>query len=389
MALKLKKEKGSEKIKRLQGEAEEEKSGFSYDPDADALYRYYKDAYEKSAEKSMKDTVGKIASLSGGYASSYAQSAGQGAYDRKMAGLNEVIPSLYKLAYERYSDERDRRDRAEKEAFERQREESRYADKLAQQAYENELKERSITSADADKAWERAFEERKYGDRQAEKEALSGAPQDKTKYDYFDERLFAGMELDDAEKKLLDDAGYRYMKTGSEKWLDEAAKALSGKDAGDYFDFMRALYERAQSGAGKTEDKKTENSAEEGKAEKEMTAAQVQTYLGNRDKYVEKQAKETGSTEATRSFALYLKAQMRQGFFSDPTGEVTAYIDAVVGPPDVGGIFDAGALITAAASGAYTAEQKRLYVRLLDVFESKGVIGDKEKAAILKSKGIA
>ncbi|MEA5143340.1 MAG: peptidoglycan-binding domain-containing protein [Oscillibacter sp.] len=50
---------------------------FSYDPGKDALFGQYADEYVRQGKQAMADTVGKAASLTGGYASSYGQTAGQ------------------------------------------------------------------------------------------------------------------------------------------------------------------------------------------------------------------------------------------------------------------------------------------------------------------------
>lgn len=55
----------------------------------------------------MMDTLGQAAALTGGYGSSYAQSAGQQAYQSYLQGLNDKIPELYQLALERYDREAD------------------------------------------------------------------------------------------------------------------------------------------------------------------------------------------------------------------------------------------------------------------------------------------
>ena len=50
---------------------------FSYDLNGDALYRQYKDQAVKNGRLSMLDTLGASAALTGGYGSSYGQTAAQ------------------------------------------------------------------------------------------------------------------------------------------------------------------------------------------------------------------------------------------------------------------------------------------------------------------------
>ncbi len=80
---------------------------FRYEASGDALFREYSDRYTQDAKRAMKDTVGRVASLGGGYGSSYAATAGSQAYGEKMSELGDIIPQLYKLAYTRYRDEGD------------------------------------------------------------------------------------------------------------------------------------------------------------------------------------------------------------------------------------------------------------------------------------------
>lgn len=77
---------------------------FQFDLNSDALYRQYKDRYQQLGRAAMEDTLGTASALTGGYASSYAQNVGQQAYHRQLQGLNDVIPELYQLAYDRYRD---------------------------------------------------------------------------------------------------------------------------------------------------------------------------------------------------------------------------------------------------------------------------------------------
>ncbi len=78
---------------------------FSYDPEKDSLYQHYKEQYLNLGRLAMEDTVGKAATLTGGYGNSYAQTAGQQSYEAYMQQLAGVIPELYDRAYDRYTAE--------------------------------------------------------------------------------------------------------------------------------------------------------------------------------------------------------------------------------------------------------------------------------------------
>lgn len=80
---------------------------FNYDANADALYQQYKDRYMQQGKTAMQDTMGQAAALTGGYGNSYAQNAGQQAYNSYLQGLNDKLPELYQMALSKYQMEGD------------------------------------------------------------------------------------------------------------------------------------------------------------------------------------------------------------------------------------------------------------------------------------------
>lgn len=78
---------------------------FSYDLNGDALYRQYKDNAVLQGQQAMMDTMGQAQAMTGGYGNTYAQMAGQQAYQLSLQQLNNVIPELYQLALDKYSRE--------------------------------------------------------------------------------------------------------------------------------------------------------------------------------------------------------------------------------------------------------------------------------------------
>lgn len=78
---------------------------FSFDLNGDALYNQYKDQYTQMGQQAMMDTMGQASALTGGYGNSYAQTAGQQAYQNYLAQLNNIVPDLYQMAYDRYNQE--------------------------------------------------------------------------------------------------------------------------------------------------------------------------------------------------------------------------------------------------------------------------------------------
>jgi hypothetical protein len=76
---------------------------FTYDFNADALYQQYKDKYIQQGKMAMADTMGQAAAMTGGYGNSYAQTVGNQAYQASLQNLNDIIPELYQMAYDRHN----------------------------------------------------------------------------------------------------------------------------------------------------------------------------------------------------------------------------------------------------------------------------------------------
>ena len=78
---------------------------FSYDFNSDALYQQFKDQYIQQGRMAMMDTMGQAAAMTGGYGNSYAQTVGQQVYNQNLNQLNNIIPELQQMAYDRYNQE--------------------------------------------------------------------------------------------------------------------------------------------------------------------------------------------------------------------------------------------------------------------------------------------
>lgn len=76
---------------------------FQYDVNADVLYHQLKDRTVNLGQQAMMDTMGQAAKLTGGYGNSYAQMAGQQAYQGYLQGLTDKIPELAQLAQNQYN----------------------------------------------------------------------------------------------------------------------------------------------------------------------------------------------------------------------------------------------------------------------------------------------
>lgn len=82
-----------------------ERKAFSYDLGSDPMYRQYREQYQSAGRLAMENTMGRAASLTGGYGSSYSQQAGQQAYNGYLQKLNEAVPELYAQARSQYDRE--------------------------------------------------------------------------------------------------------------------------------------------------------------------------------------------------------------------------------------------------------------------------------------------
>lgn len=79
---------------------------FNWNFNDDEMFKYYADLYGQKGKQAMQDTVGQMSALTGGYGNSYAERAGQQAYDDWMTRLFEKGDQLRQEAYQRHQDER-------------------------------------------------------------------------------------------------------------------------------------------------------------------------------------------------------------------------------------------------------------------------------------------
>ena len=81
---------------------------FTYDATVDPTYQQYAQQYQRLGKRAMDDSMSRGAALTGGYGNSYAQQAGQQAYQGYMEELAGQIPALRQQAYTEYQNEGDR-----------------------------------------------------------------------------------------------------------------------------------------------------------------------------------------------------------------------------------------------------------------------------------------
>lgn len=75
-----------------------DRPAFSYDPETDPLFQQMLASQSRSGAKAMEDTIAKSSALTGGYANSWAQTAGQQTYDQYLQSAYDQLPQYYQLA---------------------------------------------------------------------------------------------------------------------------------------------------------------------------------------------------------------------------------------------------------------------------------------------------
>lgn len=145
---------------------------FQYDARTDPLYQSYKDQYVHQGKRSMEDTMGQAAGLTGGYGSTYSQSVGNQAYNEYLTKLNSQIPVLAQQARAAYDAEGQRMmDRYNlalneagtayaqgRDALNDMRYDQEYADKIAYQDWQKQQQQQQWDYEVAQKSKAQAYE---------------------------------------------------------------------------------------------------------------------------------------------------------------------------------------------------------------------------------------
>lgn len=76
---------------------------FSYDFENDPLFQNMLSQYQQQGNMAMRDMVAQASALTGGYANSWAQTAGQQVYNNYLQEAYNNLPAYYQLALDRYN----------------------------------------------------------------------------------------------------------------------------------------------------------------------------------------------------------------------------------------------------------------------------------------------
>ncbi len=193
---------------------------FRYDSATDPLYQQYRQEYTAQGRMAMRDTMGQAAGLTGGYGSSYAQSAAQQQYDAYLRRLADVLPETYGMALDAWQAEgQDLQRRYSAATALESSDYERYLDELGQ--YNRTLE---AARSDADTAYERLLS----GDERAYRRAV----------DDYERRLAADklayQRAKDGAKSSSSGGGRKKTKTQTNESFDpKAAKNLKRRSYRD------------------------------------------------------------------------------------------------------------------------------------------------------------
>ena len=198
---------------------------FSYDLNGDALYQQYKDQYSQQGKMAMMDTMGQAAAMTGGYGSSYGQSVGQQAYQGYLQQLNDVVPELYQMAYQRYQDKGN--DLLQQYSLLAGEEADVYArqmqaeqDAVADHQYNTGFGYQAYRDQVSDKQWQQSFDYQKDKDQAAAKQAADKAAAEAAEESILDKPVYSHID---------DETGlYHYYLDGKEVKYEQGINPITG-----------------------------------------------------------------------------------------------------------------------------------------------------------------
>ena len=81
------------------------RGSFNFDMNTDTFYNQMKDSYTAAGQSAMQDTLGQASALTGGYNSSYAQTAAQQSYQDYISQINDNLMDIYQMEADQYEQE--------------------------------------------------------------------------------------------------------------------------------------------------------------------------------------------------------------------------------------------------------------------------------------------
>lgn len=251
---------------QAQFEAIMNRQPFAYDVGSDAAFKQMQDMYTQQGRMAMMDTMGKAAELTGGYGNSYAQGAGQGAYNQYLQQLYAMAPEYEQRAFSRYQQEgADMLDRYNMMAAREENEYGRYMDSVNQYYAELDRAQQA-----ADKLYDREYGE--FMDRQNYQMALDEAA--------FQREQYQG-KLDSEAREYAYQTAMLLLQGGQMPSAELlAAAGLSEADA----QLLQTMYKpKSSGGGGSGTKKKTDTPA----AKKDVSVTKGTDELASQREYEE------------------------------------------------------------------------------------------------------
>lgn len=209
---------------------------FSYDFNGDAFYQQYKDKFTQQARMASEDAIARASAMTGGYGNSYAATAGAQAFNDQMGQLNDVIPELFQMAYDRYAREgQDLKDAYSMLAAREAEAYGKYRDEMGDYLAEKDYLTGRLESAKADDLNNRNFEYNAHRDTVEDQKWAS-------EFDLAVDQINKNLELSQREAEASRVAAEKAAKAKEEdeknKVIEERKKFLDdiGKELPEKFD---------------------------------------------------------------------------------------------------------------------------------------------------------
>lgn len=211
---------------------------FSYDFNGDAFYQQYKDKFTQQARMASEDAVARASAMTGGYGNSYAATAGAQAFNEQMGQLNDVIPELYQMAYDKYAREgQDLKDAYSMLAAREAEAYGKYRDEMGDYLAEKDYLTGRLESAKADDLNNRNFEYNANRDTVADKKWQS-------EFDLAVDQYNKNLELSQREAVAKEQAAIDEANAAHNKFLVDTGREIATKfdDTHAMADFLADLY---------------------------------------------------------------------------------------------------------------------------------------------------
>lgn len=312
---------------------------FSYDLNGDALYQQYKDKYVQQGKLAMQDTMGQAAAMTGGYGNSYAQSVGQQAYAAQLDNLNDIVPELQQMAYDRYRQEGE--DLYNQYAMFSEREDADYG--RWQDEVNRYLTERDYFADRYDS--EREYDYNKYAD---ERDFAYGQYSDDKSYAYNDYRN--NIEDEQWEKSYA---------------LNERQVALDEKKYNDIVSGSEGTTGNGDTGKGVNGEGKEYNYDNGGIPAEDIKKIQEALGVTPDGKWGPKSQKAAGGLSANAAWQAYLNGEFAPSY-DEIEGDLDALITAGASKSEIN-----SALRDALHNGYITQEE---YNKLKDKYAPRGYL---------------